>query len=1276
LRSFLDDYEIATKGAGWTSKQKCDYLHTYCNRETRELVKRIEARKSGDWSATVRALRDLYSTEDQADRYSRDSLDRFVRKERTISSKKQFIEYYRGFCRRVQGLKETITQEDVNRLFWKGLPRNIQQDSYYELRAQHLVIDRYTAPEIKVVRGIIMSILDKDSLFANLTNSRKGNRDQDAIKGKKHRKERFYRYSDDEDTGSDESDPSDSESSSGGSDSNSSSEEDESPRYHKRKAFRRRSVSRSRTEKDVKGKNKEVRRKESRTNIKRASREGIDLGYAKDNVTDISDQLKKLALMFEQSPRGRPEQEDFLRNMDLEAEPSNKRVLNLMKQIAVQLQEQRQEAQNSMDQPRTPNTYRPRPMPIRCFFCHKVDTHMRGTIHCPEALEMVRKGHCIIKDNRVYMPDGTDLPRIRPNESMSAVIQSLNAARTQRRSPHPNRASAQSPQVSFASIIEADDTSDEYNCDDEMELLEAHPSLWHIYAADRSEKPNERFDPIHKEKRVQWKENRQGKNSMPPRARPYIEVPPVPKQWGNTSRRPMQPKETNSIPSREQTPKMPETKTELKTPGIPSPRARNVQEPNEHGQKENTPGILKKPSDTRKPDFVMRNDPRTPNPGPEKILPRSPPKARFTTTMREHFKTANIYQKVLGTNVTLPLGELLAACPDIEKTMSTETKLRTVPITHTMSRDREEDVDMAEAFANACAYGFDDQCETGSEENDELDIELNERSEAFPFVNVHFAEDENEHYKKKTKAISSTGTFTVTIGHVEGIIAMVDSGAEMNMVTPRLAEELRNRYAEDDRGKRLRLKNVSGEINDLKGCFKDIPLKVGGAKINETFFEGQDWGSNFDIILGQTFLKNNACKVSWNEGHMIMKIYPSGLQEGDSITVRLTEANPRKHKKSNATVNVAEVCHNSDWDSDSEDLSELSYDTISLSDVDMFRHKDDHDIADDIESSFKKLRIHEKDESKTGSSEWEEIEQDVDQDIEKTDEETQEDEGYRSDDDNRVAHYRLVSKIAQHASKLNHHIAQAINGIGLQGEPSNHRADTSGATRDHGTVIHTARDSAPARNDNRSETGRDHVLKIKGHEVRANLNTKVNYNLITDTTRKKLGLTRHDVTEAKRGSAPYEGVHCVYIPMEQRGHPSSRRLFLIVDHIPGDYEILMGKPWTHDTADLGERIREMKAKYERKYVPSQRSVSSGNEKADETPRKLRRTMRKRTLRIKEWYPGELDGYREGIKPTGEDDAMDVDDPDEILPRVDSVSSNQPNDDASPPELGGSFAKTL
>ena len=53
-------------------------------------------------------MKDLYSTDDQVDCFSRDSLDNFIKDKREISDKKQFVKYYWRFCRRVQGLKEDI----------------------------------------------------------------------------------------------------------------------------------------------------------------------------------------------------------------------------------------------------------------------------------------------------------------------------------------------------------------------------------------------------------------------------------------------------------------------------------------------------------------------------------------------------------------------------------------------------------------------------------------------------------------------------------------------------------------------------------------------------------------------------------------------------------------------------------------------------------------------------------------------------------------------------------------------------------------------------------------------------------------------------------------------------------------------------------------------------------------------------------------------------------------------------------------------------------------
>jgi len=1291
LRSFLDDYEIATKGAGWSPKQKCDYLHTYCNRETRELVKRIDARKSGDWHATVQALKDLYSTEDQADRYSRDSLDKFVRKERRISNKKQFVEYYRGFCRRVQGLKETVTQGDVNRLFWKGLPPDLQRDVYYELRAQRLVIDRHTAPEIKLVRVTAMSVLDKDSLFANLTASR-GNskntkgKDKSDSKGKKRRSQKFYKDSEDEDSDSDESESSQSDSEYDSDKSEfSSSEEEESDGYKRRKTSRRRSFSRHREDKTPKG--KEVRRKDAKTNAFQTGKKEVDLGYAKDNVTNLSDQLKKLALMFEQSPKDRADQEEFPRHMDLEAEPSNKRILNLMKQITVQLQDQRNDTQALLDRRRSPSIPRSGPISSRCFFCQKFNTHPRGTINCPEAQEMVREGHCIFKDGRVYMPDGMELPRIRPDESMSAIIRSLNASRAQRRMPNPGRSNGQSPQVAFASIIDSSETADEYDCDDEMGPMGAHSSLWYdVLAADRTEKPKGRFDPINKEKRVQWKEDGRSRSPAPPRAKPYVELPPVPKQWNSTPYGTQAPRRANVQP-KEQT----ERRTEPKpVKALPTPPNQETQDRREPKGKENATGILKNPPYIQKSDFTIRDDPRTPHREPEKILPRSLPRARFTTTMREQFKSNDVYQKVLGTNVTLPLGELLAACPDIEKTLSTETKLRTVPVTHATPRDKDEDmhVDMGEAFTIACAYEFDDESEAEIEEVSTQDDYTIGNEYMSSFANTHFVQDETDHRKKKTKMISSTGTFVVRIGHVDGIVAMVDSGAEMNMVTPPLAEELRNRYAEDDKGKQLRMKNVSGDISDLKGCFKDVPLWIGGAKINETFFEGQHWGSNFDVILGQTFLRNNACKMSWSGGSMIMRVHPSGSQDGDSITVRLTEASRREREgpaiavDAAIIVGMAEIVGSTDWDSGSAATSETSgKKTLSPSENYGPKDKEEQALIDDVEERLRSLSTQEKDDQKYSSMEWERI--DLEQVTDKARPQTLEADERGS---RKWSYHQLAAMSAQEASELSFRFNEAVNDFRPRTTANAPYASIGEMTRVYNRRIYRARYDIPIRERVLTIAEGEHVVTVNGRNARAVLDATAHYNLITNKTRRRIRLTAQTTEQAGETWSP--DFYCPYVPIELNEDLPLPGLFLVVEHIPGGYEILMGKPWMISIEKLHTRVRneennlrdkKIQQEYERRVFPDLQSASSEADRIAAPPRKIRRVtrIRKKAPRSEEWYPGEFDEWRREERVGKIEGDTRKADPSESNPRNEHVSPPEDLEHREKiPELGGSLAKTL
>jgi hypothetical protein len=88
------------------------------------------------------------------------------------------------------------------------------------------------------------------------------------------------------------------------------------------------------------------------------------------------------------------------------------------------------------------------------------------------------------------------------------------------------------------------ENTDEEGYDDDVEVA---PAMWHHdFAAERTEVPNNRFDPIDRGKRVQWKGDQRGaRANAPQRMTPYVEVPPAPKQWG-TARKPFNECQSNT----------------------------------------------------------------------------------------------------------------------------------------------------------------------------------------------------------------------------------------------------------------------------------------------------------------------------------------------------------------------------------------------------------------------------------------------------------------------------------------------------------------------------------------------------------------------------------------------------------------------------------------------------------------------------------------------------------------------------------------------------------
>lgn len=1141
LRSFLEDYNMVADSAGWTGRQKCEHVFMYCNRETRELVRKLKPRERGNWIGTMQMLHQLYLADDRNDKYTRDNLDHFVRKKRSMTSKGEFVEYYRKFSKRLHGLREDITIEDRDRLFWKGLPQDIRKDIYLELIAENPKLDRRRAASIEIVQKHALAILDMNSLYADLTTSRgnqKRKKDRSGYAKKKRSKSSklFYDNMDSETSSSEEirhrhrrvhSDSSDDEDSTLDTDTSSSdSSEDEKFKRSRRHQKKKNSEQRERPNKNT----QELEMLNARS--------GKEQKPSKSGLGGLSDEFRRMKLMFGEANNLKEDNDDIPRDLKVHDEPSNRQIAQLVERVAREVQENRNDTQILLDQRRyggrTGQTG-------RCFVCHLSDTHAFGSTNCPDAQALVRDGYCKFSNGRMYMADGGDLPKVGPGESVAALIRNASVGKVKRTGANRIEVTGtRAPRISYAHIVD-EEVSETDQYESEFEVLEATPVMWHHgFAADRTEVPNKRFDPIDRSKRGQWKNEQREARTNAPRPTPYVELPPVPKQWGPV-RKPFseaQNRPTPTVPNEKKTSNAPreQVKEDVQAPPKILKAPRNYPAnpvPAKEAKHQEPPPILKDQPNIKKSDFVLRDDPRIPNPGPEKILPRSPAKSRFTTNMRQKYSSQEIYQKLLGTDVTLPLGELLSVCPDIEKNLANETKLRTVPITHVNMNDRDNEA------ADALAVEY--QVETTSETDEQAEGETNRYGWRFDVdegnqeIPSGMTARAIERSPKRIQAVSSTGSFVVQLGNHE-VVAMVDSGAEMNMITPRIADGLRDRYPEDESGRRLHMKNVSGVVSPLNGRFNDIPVIIGGQCLRQTFFVGDQWDSHFEVILGQTFLRDYACEMSWNgpdHDHIAMRIYPSGDKRDDAIVARLT-----KQLRGEATVRVqfAELHHSKNLGTDQEEVDE--------SDEDSYASCEDQSEPDRTNSSDDEARSKNYDSS--------------------------------SENDSSLPNDHVARKMARRekattfqnkeARALNDRFNKVVNRnqqIGVSQTDPLCLVNTQAAYRKkHYKQVYLI----PIGNQLLNMGNGDHTIKINGQAFTTLFAPKMNFNLITQRAQQLAGLEPQEIAyTTNEGDDPPRRAKiefCANVPIMLSVGPIMPGIFLLRNNSVSErYDIILGKPW-------------------------------------------------------------------------------------------------------------------
>ena len=1158
LRRFLDDYRIATTSAGWTDIERCANLASYCRSPIARFVRTLQPVINRDWPATVQALRNFYPSDEYKGKFKREDLERFVKKKHHITSQREFAEYYREFCRRTQALSVPITASDVNRMFWYGLPETLRQEVRFELLMRNPNLNKREAPSVSSIRKAVVELLDKESVFADpkLTKSKHRARHAKAEKAKHSKKPKKSRplfdesESDDSDTEESDDETSESEKSDSSSSSSDSSSEDSGDERKRRK----KSSSRLELKPKKKSDMSEPKSKSSNGKHSKARKESpadVDLGYPKGGVAELTDRIRELELMLGQATKPRPNVlEEFTRTMNLEEEPSNSRVMNMMKLIMKELEDHRNDTQILLDQKqalrRETNEVR-----LRCFFCKRGETHARGIINCPDAQTAAREGICIFQNGRIHMSDGSEMPRSRPGEGLLEVIRNQARAKS---AMAAHGSGTRAPFMAFAEVVGPDGSC--YDSDDEA--LDASPSLWHhVMAADRAEKTTERLNPLPPKKNVQWSNE---KKYMDRRARPkpYVELPPPPRRDG--------PKRVatgpNAIPVRNQTnqdrtpgaiPETP-TATEERTPKLPAPPPKPFKPvaKNPPATKENAPIILKQKPSIQKPEFAIKGDPRIPFPGPEKTIPRSAPRAKFQSKLSSKADVGAIYERVLGTGVTLPLGDLIAVSSELGRNLADDVRVRAMPVTKTTTKN--EDEEMIDVFPAAYqeAETSDFEAEkSGPEPSSDEGYGNALRYESWRPRMVYAASNEQEAGPSLGKAVASTGCFILEIGSVGKVVAMVDSGAEMNIVTRDIAQGLRQHFAEDNSGKDYHLRTVSGSIQNLYAKFNDIPCLLGGFTLRQTFFESDDWMSHFQVILGQPFLRAYAADLSWKSedgaAYMEMTLYLDGHKEGRSTTVRLFKRKGR------------------------DDVPQM---TMALNAQLRQEVSEDEGFPDDRPSSDEDSQMGEEDTPSAANTENDSIDGETIQPDEmesrsgrgspnaETEINSGPDHPWLGAIETMRMRYRLPRTKDRGLARM---FNDAINDLRARIRPGETQL-----TLEEAEYIY-ARKRFRTRYDimigDRPLTATEGVqgFKIYNRPIHAVMMAKCSFNLMTRDTQRRLGLPVSVLPtppfEPLAKDFPITVMYAADVPVDIGEGPFLPGFFLIVEDIVGRFDVMLGKPW-------------------------------------------------------------------------------------------------------------------
>ncbi|KAJ3832517.1 hypothetical protein F5878DRAFT_666502 [Lentinula raphanica] len=262
----------------------------------------------------------------------------------------------------------------------------------------------------------------------------------------------------------------------------------------------------------------------------------------------------------------------------------------------------------------------------------------------------------------------------------------------------------------------------------------------------------------------------------------------------------------------------------------------------------------------------------------------------YTSDLQKKADRKKVLDKVLDTEITLSLADLVGCSPALQKLISEVARTR-----------REYGKEMVSAIIS----------QYKDEGGDAIVDDGYEYEEGLVSPGLCVAEEDRPRLQNFLHTYSSavtqsstkyyamvTGVFVVTIGGRQ-FRAMIDTGSELNVGAEDIPEK--TGMPMDLEGMKWGLKGIHGEPEQLRGVIVDLPMKIGKYEFpHHLFVSRHQLNPNWDIILGQPFLQWYACRIDyWRAGHMQLLLWNDGDKDRNPhLTLALTDPEDRRNQQS------------------------------------------------------------------------------------------------------------------------------------------------------------------------------------------------------------------------------------------------------------------------------------------------------------------------------------------------------------------------------------------